>query len=181
MNGTLHIYVFREGFLARLGHDLRLTLQSFEVTLHEDSVSATFPIGAIRVDGAFNGDRVDATAITPKDKDGIYTAITHDIFHDQPEIHLEGTLDPTAMVLHARITMNGRTVGLNLPLTRKPGVLMVDLEITPSKWGIAQYKALGGGLRLQDRWRIHLHLPWDYTLDKLRGASERWGVEPTTA
>ncbi|MDP2307815.1 MAG: hypothetical protein Q8P18_17450 [Pseudomonadota bacterium] len=179
MTPALHVYVYKEGFLARFGHDLRVSVTRFEVTLRGDRVTASFDVGSVRVDGAATGDQVDASAISDADKLAIRGRITDEILHaaQHPTVTVEGALswaDPLGPALRARITMNGRAVDEEIPIGRIPGVLRVNTVIVPSRWGIAPYRTLAGAIRLQDRWRIQLYLGWALALDALRGAETTW-------
>ncbi|MDP2313164.1 MAG: hypothetical protein Q8P41_09690 [Pseudomonadota bacterium] len=178
MTPALHVYVYREGLLARFGHDLRLTVPRFEVTLRGGRVTASFEVGSIRVDGAATGEKVDAGAISDADKVAIRGRITDEILlaAKHPLVTLEGELvpHPQSPVVRARITMKGRTVDEEIPASRIPGILRVNTVIVPSRWGIAPYKTLAGAIRLQDRWRVQLYLPWEPPLDALPGAEKTW-------
>lgn len=179
MTPALHVYVYREGLLARFGHDLRLTVPRFEVTLRGDRVTAWFDVGSVRVDGAATGEKVDASALSVADKAKVQAAITGEILQaaQHPNVTLEGALafpSPTSPIVRAQLTMRGRTASEELPVSRVPGLLRVNTVITPSRWGIAPYKTLAGAIRLQDRWRIQLYLPWDSSLEALPGAERMW-------
>ncbi len=181
MNGTLHVHVYKEGLLARLGHDLRLSVTRFEVALRDGRFSASFDVGSVRVDGAADGERVDPDKISDVDKRTIQASIAHDILHaDQhPRVTVEGIVTspvPGEVSAQSRITMNGRTMDEEIAVTRTPGTLRVNTVIVPSRWGVAPYRALAGALRLQDRWRVRLYLPWEPPLDELRGAEMRWVI-----
>jgi hypothetical protein len=179
MTPALHIYVYREGLLARFGHDLRLTVPRFEVTLRGDRVTAWFDIASVRVDGAATGEKVDPTRLSEADKAKVHAAISGEILDAThfPKVTLEGDVtfaSPQSPAVRARLTMKGRTADEEIPVSRVPGLLRVNTVITPSRWGIASYKTLAGAIRLQDRWRIQLYLPWDAPLDALRGADKTW-------
>ncbi|MES2641714.1 MAG: YceI family protein [Myxococcota bacterium] len=176
MTPALHIYVYREGLLARFGHDLRLTVPRFEVTLRGDRVTAWFDVGSVRVDGAATGEKVDPTRLSEADKTKIQAAIAGEILDVArfPKVTLEGDVTFPGPAVRARLTMKGRTADEEIPVSRVPGLLRVNTVITPSRWGITPYKTLAGAIRLQDRWRIQLYLPWDPPLDALRGADKTW-------
>jgi hypothetical protein len=178
MSPLLHVYVYREGLLARLGHDLRLVVPRFEIALAGDRVTARFDVPSVRVDGAAEGDTIKVNALSEADKVGIRAKIQEEILHADrwPEVTLEGTLVPHAEhpVMRARVTIMGRTEVEDLPVSRIAGVLRVNTVMTPSRWGIKPYKVLAGAIRLQDRWRIQLYLPWEGPLAGLAGAERTW-------
>jgi hypothetical protein len=178
MSPLLHVYVYREGLLARLGHDLRLVVPRFEIALAGDRVTARFDVPSVRVDGAAEGDTIKVNTLSEADKVGIRAKIQEEILHADrwPEVTLEGTLVPHAEhpVMRARVTIMGRTEVEDLPVSRIAGVLRVNTVMTPSRWGIKPYKVLAGAIRLQDRWRIQLYLPWEGPLAGLAGAERTW-------
>src|SRR5699024_3376872 len=54
-HGTLQVFTFKEGILARAAHDLRLSLERFQVSLDQDTLSAAFETASLRVDGTMRG------------------------------------------------------------------------------------------------------------------------------
>jgi len=174
----LYVYVYREGLLARLGHDLRLVVPRFEITLAGDRVTARFEVPSVRVDGAADGDSIKVNALSEADKTSIREKIRGGVLHADrwPEVRLEGSLIPHAEhpVVRARVTIMGRTEVEDVPVSRTAGVLRVNTVMTPSRWGIKPYKALAGAIRLQDRWRVQLYLPWEGPLAGLAGAERTW-------
>jgi hypothetical protein len=42
LQGTVHVFTFKEGLLARAAHDLRLRLERFRVSLDQEALVAIF-------------------------------------------------------------------------------------------------------------------------------------------
>jgi len=59
--------------------------------------------------------------------------------------------------------------------------LRCEIELKPSDFGIAPYRALGGALKVQDRVRVVLTLDPPATgLDDLDALQARWTSEPAS-
>lgn len=174
MRATLHVFTFKDGLLARMAHDLRLSLARFEVALEDGRVRGSFDPASARVDGVAHGERVDAAGLSDKDKRTIEDTIAKDILDAarHRRVELDGTLLPDPWRVEGRLTIRGRTVDVELPVEIGGDGLVVDVPIVPSRWGVAPYKALAGAIRLQDRWRVRLALEGDEAV--LRGAEAHW-------
>jgi hypothetical protein len=173
MDATLHIYVFKEGWLARFAHDLRLVVPGFEMTLERGVLNASFDPRSARVEGSVVNERLDPDGISPSDKASIVETICHDILDcaHHPQVRFEGRLARGRV--SGQLQMHGRSQPIEAAIDMRPGAALVDLTLTPSKWGIAPYKALGGTIRLQDRWRVRLFAPYDAE-GALEDATLRW-------
>ena len=57
------------------------------------------------------------------------------------------------------LTLAGRAASITAPIEVTDAFARVSLELQPTRWGIAPYKALMGAIRLQDRVRITLDAP----------------------
>jgi hypothetical protein len=157
MSSTLHVFTYKDGLLARLAHDLRLTITRFEVDLTGTQVKARFDVTSARVDGVAHGDRVDGTALSDKDKNTIEATIPKEILGHTPVLFDGEWSDDRAW---GRLTILGRAVDVELPVVRAAHALVVETELTPSRWGVVPYRAMLGAIRLQDRWRVRLTLPY---------------------
>jgi len=161
-DAILHAFTFRKGMLARLGHDLRLTLQRFTIELDAGRVSARFDLDSWRVDGAMHDGTLSSTTPNATDKREIEATIARDIFdtRTQPEATFEGTLSRTRPGLaHAsgmlRLRAACKPIAFDVYFSERARSVF---EIAPSQWGIAPYKALGGALKLEDRVKIEVDL-----------------------
>lgn len=174
MRATLQIFTYKDGLLARMAHDLRLSLGRFEVALEDGRVRGSFDPASARVDGVAHGDRVDAAGLSDKDKRTIEDTIAKDVLDAvrHRRVDFEGALVPDPWRVEGRLTMRGRAVDVELPVDVEGGEVVVDATIVPSRWGIAPYKALAGAIKLQDRWRVRLVLEGD--VDVLRATEAHW-------
>lgn len=169
MNPSLHVYTYKDGLLSRLAHDLRLHVARFGVALADGRVRVRVDPVSARVDGVPRGETIDPDAISIRDRRTIEATIVRDVLGGGPLL-FEGAV--AAESVRGRLTMNGREAALDVPVLVASGGLVVDTEIVPSRWGVAPYRALAGAIRLQDRWRVRLVLPWEG--GALREGSASW-------
>jgi hypothetical protein len=162
MQTRVHVFTFREGLLARLAHDLRLTVGSFELRLERDQLRGWFDPASLRVDGVAHGERVDSGALSEGDTRKIEQTIAREILEAShyPRIELEARVvrDDGDFTALAQLRLHGHDLPLRVPLRRARDRITADLEFAPSRVGIAPYKALGGAIRLQDRVRIRVEI-----------------------
>ena len=160
--GTIHVFTFKEGLLSRVAHDLRLTLHRFEIAVDGRHVSGRFWPESLSVDGAI-GTRgaLDTSTPKPKDRREIHGNITDRILQTQrfPEVRFEGLRSGAGWALRGDLHMRGHSIPISIDAQVTDGILSGDVELTPSRWGIAPFKALLGAIRLQDRVRIRFKLP----------------------
>lgn len=164
-NGNVQVFTFKEGLLSSVAHDLRLTLERFEIEVDPDAgtVEARFWPSSLRVDGAMKGGTLDPGGVSERDKREIHDNITDKILHTdkQPEVRFRGKLAVDAPLgrVDGTLTLAGREAPLNVTLERAGGRYRGEAELVPTKWGVAPFKALMGAIRLQDRVRVTFDLP----------------------
>jgi hypothetical protein len=179
----LRVFSYRRGVLSSLAHDLQLTLSRFRLELDAARVSARFDLRCIEVDGAIVRGRLDGRALSAAQKQEIQGVLSREIFHCQahPEAILTGSVARTGdreFVFTGELSLNGRVNAIEATLEAGP-CMRVAVELTPSRWGIAPYKALGGLLRLHDRVSVLLSLPTDvpgFDLDSWQVARCSWSM-----
>jgi hypothetical protein len=159
---TLHVFTFKDGLLARLAHDLRISGHEFEVRREGDVLHGRFRPAALTVDGVVLRDgRLDPGGLDAGDKAKIRRNINEEILHTDrhPDITFEGALAGDS--IDGRLTMVGRTCPIRGQVRREGGRLRAEFTLVPSQWGIAPYKALAGAIKLQDRIVVVVDLPAD--------------------
>jgi hypothetical protein len=167
-----------KGLLARLGHDLRLAIERFDIEVAEGTVQGRFELGSLRVIGTLHGERCDTSAPSASDRAQIERTVRDEILHAErygdavwrgrvriaPRLEVQGEL-----------TLCGRTAPLELAVARSPGELRAEVALVPSRFGIAPYKALGGALKVADRVLLRASLPLDDRPEaELLQLSARW-------
>jgi polyisoprenoid-binding protein YceI len=155
MHTLVQIFTFKDGVLARLAHDLRLSASAFEITLHQGKISAYFLANSLEVDGVAHGEHVDPGALSVHDKQKIQHTIQADILDSarHPRIEVSGTLNQAQgrHFVEAELRLRGIQRPLEIPIMFADGKLTAECSFAPSAFGIAPYKALAGAIRLKDR------------------------------
>lgn len=161
---TIHVFTFKDGLLARLAHDLRLTLRRFELRRDGQTVTGRFWPESLTVDGAVKSGHVDPSSLSDGDKAKIHANMTDEILHTarDPEVSFKGTLRGTSTI-EGELTLAGRTCPISATIHNQDGRLRTEVTLVPSRWGIPPYKALAGAIKLQDRVLVALDLPSDPT------------------
>lgn len=177
----LHVYTYKEGLLSRLAHDLRLSVPRFEVLLEGGAITAWFDPASARVDGVATGEGVDAQRLSAGDRASIEAVVRNEVLGTEL-VRFSGRVAGTrpegvAGCLTLQPLVGGRPgpVGrgdLHLAVGVEPGHVYVETSIVPSRFGVRPYRAMGGTLRLADRWRLVLRLPWPG--GELAQAHQRW-------
>lgn len=177
----LRLFVFKEGLLSRLGHDLRLSLDAFEVTLETGTVVGRFDTTSIRVDGAMKAGALDPDGLSPKDRAKIEKTVRNDVLRVDrfPEAVFEASLEPRGDTgeLRSSLTLLGRRRALDpiqvIPLGDR---FVAKLTIEPTRWGIKPYRGLAGALKIQDRIDVEIAIEADFALDSIE--ARRWARQP---
>ncbi|MBN2799803.1 MAG: YceI family protein [Deltaproteobacteria bacterium] len=158
-DGTLHVYTWRDGLLSKLGHDLRLRVEPFEVVRDGAQLTASCRADAVRLESAMVGGVPTAGLLSDKDTRDIHKNLDRDVLQGgkYPIIRYVGRVEGDRLVGDLELT--GKARRLEIPLTREGGRLRGQVEFAPSLWGIKPFKALLGALRIQDRVQVRFDLP----------------------
>jgi hypothetical protein len=155
MHTLVQIFTFKDGVLARLAHDLRLSARAFEISLHQGKVSAYFLANSLEVDGVAHGEQVDPGALSAHDKQKIQHTIQTEILDSahHPRIEVSGTLNQAQgrHSVEAELRLRGIQRSIDIAVVLADGKLTAECSFAPSAFGIAPYKALAGAIRLKDR------------------------------
>jgi hypothetical protein len=161
-NGTIRVFTFKDGLLARAAHDLQLHFGEFEVGLEGEEVHAELPLPSLAVDGP-----VENGVVRPGDYDAAKRADVERVMHGEV---LHTDRQPTArfvgravargagFAVDGELTLTGRTAPLSFDVREDGGTYRATFELVPSRWGIAPYRALLGAIRLKDSVRVELAL-----------------------
>jgi hypothetical protein len=160
--GTIHVFTFKEGVLSAVAHDLRIRLERFEVTLDGDRVHAECDLKSLFVDGPMENGVLKAESYEPGKRADVEKAMHGDVLHSDknPKAIFSGTATPKGQgfAVSGELQLAGKAAPLAFDVTNDGGVYRASFEIRPSQWGISQYKALLGAIRLKDLARIELAL-----------------------
>lgn len=177
---TLRVFVFKDGLLSRLGHDLRLSVHEFELHVRNKAVTGSFNSGSLRVDGVMKRGKLVADGLSAKDKRKVEASVREQVLQSErfPRIELEAraeTSGDSARVCGS-LTLLGRRCALDPVHVIPAGTnILARTALTPSRWGVAPYKALAGALKVRDHLEVELTLPMESELDA--GASHCWQAQ----
>lgn len=158
--GTIHIFTFKDGLLARAAHDLRLRLEDLEVRLDGESVESDLDLGSLRVDGPVEGGTLRPERFSAADRADIERITRDEVLRTAryPRGRFVGRAAARGegFRVEGELALAGRSAPVGFDVRRQDGVFRAELEIRPSRWGVAPYRALLGAIRLQDRVRVEL-------------------------
>jgi polyisoprenoid-binding protein YceI len=160
--GTIHLFTFKEGVLSRVAHDLEFRLDRFEITLDGDAVKGEFDLDSLVLEGPVEGGVVRPESYDAGKRAEVEKAMHHDILHTakHPTARYQGRAVPhgEGFSVSGDLELAGRRAPVFFEARHEGGAYRSQIDIEPSRWGIAQYKALLGAIRLKDRVRIELAL-----------------------
>lgn len=164
-SGTVQIFTFKDGILSRVAHDLRIRAEQFEIRPSDPgpdgaAVSADFSPDHLVVEGPMKGGRLEEGGMSAADKREIQTTMRQTLLRSAP-IHFDGTARSagSGYAVDGTLSMAGREAGVRFTLDRRGDRLVGEVELEPSRWGIAPYKALMGAIKLKDQVRVRFDLP----------------------
>jgi hypothetical protein len=156
--GTIRVFTFKEGLLSAVAHDLQIRLESFDVTLEGEVVNANFQLKSLTLEGPVENGVVKPDQYDAGKRADVHKAINQDILHtDQhPTARFTGRAVPRGegYDVSGELELLGKKVPLAFPVTKQGGEYRGEFEIKPSAWGVPQYKAMLGAIRLKDQVRI---------------------------
>ena len=169
MHATIHVFTYKAGLLARVAHDLRLSVQRHELVLERRHLRGYCAADSLAIDGVMSGGHLDPNVLSDKDQRQILETIRKEILlSDQyPRVEIDAEIEPSSASSPTRFTLRGtlRLRGQQRPIAievvRNGDTLQTAFELTPSEFGIAPYKALAGAIKLQDRVRVSVDLALD--------------------
>lgn len=164
-HAALFIYVFKEGALSRVGHDLKLQLAQFDFQVSkEHAATATFDLRSITVVGAMHGGRASPSVLSPRDRRDIVKNMARSVLHTDryPDAVFRSTRITSAGTRY-RVAGNLKLHGVEQPLeftaTRAPSEVTARIPFRLSDFGMKPYRALLGALKTQDEVVIEVRVP----------------------
>ena len=161
-HGSLQIFTFKEGVLSAVAHDLRIRLDAFDASLEGNAVKAEFELGALRVEEPMVDGTLRASDYDAGKRAEVEKAMHADVLrtHKHPKATFTGTATPEGdgFRVSGELDLAGKRAPLGFGVTLRDGAYTAAFELAPSRWSIAQYKALLGAIRLKDVVRVELVL-----------------------
>ena len=163
MRMLIHVFTFKAGLLARVAHDLQLTVERFAFTVQQRRVVGHCDADSLRIDGAVTPHGLERGTPDEGDKRQIMQTVRSEILlsdrHPRVELQAElRTPSPTRVQVVGTLTLRGQTQPIEGEFALTSGQARAAFELVPSRFGIAPYKALAGAIRLQDRVRVEVEL-----------------------
>jgi len=159
---TIHVFTYKDGLLARLAHDLRLSLRRFEVVKSGTTITGRFWPASLVVDGVVErSGQVDTRALSEGDKKKIAANIADEVLllGRFPKVEFAGAVVAGGAGVEGSLTLVGKTMPVNVSIEAVDGRLRGNVTLVPSRWGIAPYRALAGAIKLQDRVLMKIDFP----------------------
>jgi hypothetical protein len=161
--GRLEVFTFKEGLLSGAAHDLMLELERFEIRTDGARVEARFYPATLRVVGVMRDGQLDQSAPSARDRSEIAENIRSKILHTDRhrdatfEANVQGDDDPRKLI--GTLTLHGHTTPMEVEVRERAGMWQGEVELRPSSFGIAPFKALLGAIKLQDRVIVRFAVP----------------------
>jgi polyisoprenoid-binding protein YceI len=160
--GSIHVFTFKDGVLARMAHDLQLHLERFEIGLEGESLVGEFDLASLLVDGPVRDGVVQPDEYDAGKKAEVQKAMHEEVLHtaQHPKARFTGRAVPDGggFKVSGQLELAGKSAPLAFDVAQQGGQYRAAIELVPSRWGIAQYKALLGAIKVQDVVRIELAL-----------------------
>lgn len=157
--GTIRVYTFkdRRKLLSPVAHDLRLSLERFDVDRDGDRVTVRCPTDAFAVDGRMVGGALEP--MREKDRRDVLDNVRRKVLQTRrhAEAVFEGTL--TDGRVSGELSLVGRRAPLSFTVEQTDGRLRGRVDIQPTRWGITPFKALLGAISLEDRVVVEIDVP----------------------
>jgi polyisoprenoid-binding protein YceI len=158
----VRVFTFKTGLLSRVAHDLRLHVAELSIERTGERVAAQLDPNSLVVDGAIKSGRLDAGALSSRDRATILANIRDEVLETRryPTIQFEGTVRErdTELEVAGELELHGVRRPLAFTAKREGERIYASVTLTPSEFGIAPFKALAGAIRLQDRVVVELDL-----------------------
>lgn len=157
-NGTLTINTGREGAAAKAGHDLVLKATSWSGTVDigdSPSVQLNVDPSGIEVESGTGG----AKALTDKDKGDIKKGITDKVLGSSQITFQSSEVNVSDgnMSVKGDLSVAGSSDSVNVPLNvSDDGTVKGSITLSQSSFGIKQYKALMGALKVSDAVTVNI-------------------------
>lgn len=153
--GSVQVFTHKDGLLSRVAHDLQIQVTRWSVSVAGDAVEATVDPASLQVVGAVEAGRLAPGTLSARDRRTIDDTLRKEILEAQrhPTLRWVGRQVRAGerLRLEGVLHLKGARQPADLVGALEGGALVARATLTPSRWGIAPYRALLGALKLQDR------------------------------
>lgn len=164
-NAEVNVFVYREGLLAAIGHDLKIKVTDFKITVNgETSVEAEFRPDSLRVLGSVKNGRVVENEPGPGDKRDIETTIARDILEAGKfsKISFRSTAverQNGAYRIRGNLDLHGAVRDVQFTVTPNAGRANAKVTLNQPDFNIKPYRAMLGALRIKPEVVVEVSLP----------------------
>ena len=164
-NSEVNVFVYREGILSAVGHDLKIKVSDFKIAVNdESSVEAEFRPDSLRVIGSMKNGRVVENEPGPGDKRDIEATIARDIleagkfskiwFRSTAVERQDGTLR-----IRGRLELHGAVRDVQFTVAQIAGRANAKVTLNQPDFNIKPYRAMLGALRIKPEVVVEVSLP----------------------
>jgi hypothetical protein len=154
-DGKVEVFTFKEGLLSKVAHDLCLVCEDVRVSTDGIDVQAELGLERLRVVGAMRDGKVEPGTLSANDKAEIEANVRNKILMTQrhPTASFRGhaSNDGSRQVVNGVLTLAGKEGAVALVVNDDGERYRGEVELVPTRWGIAPFKAMLGAIRLADR------------------------------
>ncbi len=158
------VFSFKDGLLSKIAHDLKIRVETLELTVDGDSVSARFDAGSLRVVCARKAKMDAPGTLGASDKKKIEKNIREDVLaakkhRDITFVSTKVVRDDDGALVSGDLTLHGRTRAIETRVTRRGDRWFAALELDQRDFGITPFKAMLGTLKIQPIVGVELSIP----------------------
>ena len=148
--------------MSAVAHDLRVRLQTFEVTLDGTAVKADFDLKSLAVEGPMHNGVLQADQYDAGKKADVAKAMHGEVLHTDkhPKAAFSGNATPAGegFRVEGQLQLAGSTQPLAFDVRKDGATYRAEFDIQPSRWGVSQYKAMLGAIKLKDLFKVEFAL-----------------------
>lgn len=166
-NSECSVFIFREGILSPIGHDLKLRVGGFMIVSDEQqqSLQAEFRADSFQVVGALKDGAVDDRALSPQDKQQIEENLRKDVLEANlyPDIvfrSTEVTKTSAGYQVNGDLELHGVKKKLQFTIQQQSGRAVAKVSLHQPDFNITPYRALLGALRVKPEVRVEVSVPF---------------------
>lgn len=158
------VFAFKEGVLAAVGHDVKLSVGRFDIEVDEDRVHATFRADSLKAVCAMKDGREDHAALSAADRATIDGYVRDDILHARryPTITFVSDAieaEDDVWLVEGELTLHGSTRRVEARVAADGDRLRARVTLRQPDFGITPFRALLGALKIQPQVEVEISVP----------------------
>jgi YceI-like domain len=147
-NGSLKVKTGKEGAAAKMGHDLVITVNTWDATIEggdSPSIKLTADPSSLEVAEGSGG----AKPLSDKDKGDIKKSIDKKVLGSSQISFTSSEVSDSAV--KGDLSIAGKSSSVNVPLSINGGTISGSITLSQSEFGIKQFSAMMGALKVKDQ------------------------------